>query len=109
MKKPWKFLKYIMLGALGVFIMTCTIMIFRVDSSLTTIDSYVTKEVANTGFAPRPPVILLSYADGHPTFFQNQHGLVQSAADKGFDEMYQFKRSSIDKDFWDRHKNILTQ
>lgn len=92
-----------------LFATLCTIALFRLDSSMTAVDPYITPEVANAGKFQRPPVVLLSYADGHPTFFKNQFALTQSAADKGFDHIYSFKRSHIDPEFWHKNKDILEQ
>lgn len=92
-----------------LFMGLCTVIVFRLDDSVTKIDPEITKEIANSGFTPRPPLVLVSYADGSQIFFQNQNALVQSAADKGFDEIYQFKRSSIDKSFWEQNESILKQ
>jgi len=89
------------------FVICCTAAMFRLDSSMTKVDPYVIPEVAGAGFLQRPPVVLLSYADGHPTFFKNQFALGQSAADKGFDHIYMFKRRHIDHDFWHKNKHIL--
>lgn len=109
MSKFLMMIKNIVLTLILLFMGLCTIIIFRLDDSVTKIDSEITKEIANSGLAPRPPLVLVSYADGQPIFFQNQNALVQSAADKGFDEIYQFKRSTIDKSFWEQNENILKQ
>lgn len=109
MNKLLGILKTMVITLLLLFTALCTIIVFRLDDSVTKIDHEITKELTNSGFAPRPPLVLVSYADGSPIFFQNQNALVQSAADKGFDEIHQFKRSSIDKSFWDQNEHILKQ
>lgn len=87
----------------------CAVTIFRLDSSTTAVDPYIIPEVSNTGFIHHHPLVLLSYADGHPTFFKNQFALTQSAADKGFDTIYLFKRRHIKPDFWNKNQIILKE
>jgi hypothetical protein len=74
---------------------------------MTKVDEYLIPEVATKGFIQRPNIVLVSYSDGPSVFFKNQFALVQSAADKGFDHIYSFKRSHISPDFWENNKLIL--
>jgi len=54
-------------------------------------------------------VYLVSYADGHEVFFQNQNALAQSALNRGIDFIFNYRRSHIDKAFYQKHKAILDQ
>lgn len=53
-------------------------------------------------------LVLMSYADGE-VFVKNQQMLQLSAADKGFEIIYNFNRNSVDSDFYEKHRDILDQ
>ena len=92
--------------ALG-FVCLCTIVMFKLDPSMTPIDPALIHEVSTPGVIKRPPLVLVSYADGHEVFYQNQAALAASAADKGFDIIYNFRRSALDAKFSTKNKHIL--
>ena len=47
----------------------------------------------------KPPVYLISYADGPEVFHKNQNALTASALNKGIDFFLNYKRYHLDKDF----------
>lgn len=55
----------------------------------------------------RGGVYLVSYADGHEVFFQNQHALAQSALNRGVDFIFNYRRSHIDEAFYKKHQETL--
>ncbi len=52
-------------------------------------------------------VYLISYASGNEVFFQNQNALAQSALNRGFDFTFNYRKSHIDKGFYEKNKEIL--
>lgn len=57
----------------------------------------------------REGIYLVSYADGNEVFFQNQNALAQSALNRGIDFIFNYRRSHIDKAFYEKHKAILDE
>jgi hypothetical protein len=55
----------------------------------------------------RLPKYLISYADGDEVFFKNQHSLVYSAQNKGFDIFINYRKSLLDKSFVKENQDIL--
>lgn len=55
----------------------------------------------------RDLVCLISYADGNEVFYKNQHALVYSAQNKGFDAFISYRKSLLGKDFLEKNKEIL--
>jgi hypothetical protein len=89
------FFLLLILGLLGY-------MLIKADLSLQPVkESYVLDK------SPRTPVYLVSYADGHEVFFKNQHALVYSAQNKGFDFFMNYRKCLLDKDFVQAHADIL--
>src|SRR5690606_16126436 len=60
-------------------------------------------------FESRLPVYLVSYADGHEVFYQNQNMLTFSGLNKGIDFFLNYRRSHLDADFYEKHKSILDE
>jgi hypothetical protein len=52
-------------------------------------------------------IYLISYADGHQVFFQNQNALSQSALNRGIDFIFNYRRSHIDEAFYKKNQSIL--
>lgn len=70
--------------------------------------------VANRDFGAREKlfnkgIYLVSYADGHEVFFQNQHALAQSALNRGVDFILNYRRSHIDENFYKEHRSMLDE
>jgi len=57
----------------------------------------------------RNPVFLVSYADGHEVYFQNQHALAQSAINRGIEFILNYRRSHIAPYFYEKHRAILDE
>jgi len=55
----------------------------------------------------RPPIYLVSYADGNEVFFRNQNALAYSAINKGFDFILNYRKAILDEDFKQKHQKIL--
>jgi hypothetical protein len=89
------------------FLCLCTSVMLKLDPSMTKIDPTLIPEVANPSVSTRPPMVLVSYADGAEVFYQNQAALAASAADKGFDTIYNFRRNALDAKFSTKNKHIL--
>jgi hypothetical protein len=84
-------------------------MLLKSDISMQPVDKKVYPEVGIEGFLSRPPVALVSYADGDEVFYRNQNALNFSSLNKGFDHIFSYRRSHIDYDFYHKNKHILTQ
>lgn len=54
-------------------------------------------------------IYLVSYAHGNEVFFQNQNALAQSALNRGIDFTFNYRKSHIDKDFYEKNKAILDE
>lgn len=83
--------------------------LFKVDSSTTPVNTTLIPEAINKEYRERPPVALVSFADGPQVFYRNQFSLTESAADKGFDIIYNYRRGHFDPGFYARNKHILEQ
>jgi hypothetical protein len=83
--------------------------LFRLDASTTQPSPQLQPEAWGETYLARPPVALASYADGDAVFFKNQRILARSAADKGIDRIYNYRRSHMDPAFYHQHRQILTQ
>ena len=57
----------------------------------------------------RPPVFLVSYADGAEIFFKNQNALTLSALNKGIDCILNYRRSHLDPEFVQNNHEVLKQ
>ncbi len=77
-------------------------MLYKADLSLQPLksDTLIDKK-------ERPPVYLISYADGHEVFYKNQHMLTYSAQNKGFDFFLNYRKSLLDLEFVKKNQDIL--
>lgn len=57
----------------------------------------------------KPPVYLISYADGADIFYKNQNALAHSAINKGIDFIYNYNKQHIDPKFITDNSDIFTQ
>jgi hypothetical protein len=55
----------------------------------------------------RKGVYLISYADGPEMFFKNQNALSASAINRGIDFILNYRKSHVDPEFLEKHKDIL--
>lgn len=94
---------------IGLIFLLLIIVLFRIDPSTTPVNSLVVSEILTKEYTQRPLVVLVSYADGPEVFYKNQAALSASAADKGFDVIYNYRRGHIDAHFYEKNKHILTQ
>lgn len=61
----------------------------------------VTKATSST------PVYLVSYADSADIFFQNRNAMHQSAINKGFDFIFNYRRDLLDPDFVTEYEDVF--
>ncbi len=87
----------------------CLSVLFKIDPSTTEVNPLLIPEVLDRAYHGRPPVVLVSFADGPKVFYKNQFSLTASAADKGFDAIYNYRRGHFDPEFYGRNKHILDQ
>lgn len=99
MRKLCIFLLIIMGSALGLL----GYMFIKADLSLQPI-----KKEYLLDKTPRTPVYLISYADGDEVFFRNQHALVYSAQNKGFDVFINYRKCLLDADFVQANADVLS-
>ena len=96
-----------------IFLVVLNISQFKVftynDISIEPIDKSVNPDYSARSYKERLPVYLISYADGYEVFYKNQNALVLSALNKGFDIFINYRKSMIDKDFYEQNKFILEQ
>ncbi len=57
----------------------------------------------------RPPVYLISYADGPSYYLQNQNAMVSSAINKGIDFIYSFRRPHLSPEFLKKHEALFAK
>ncbi len=86
----------------------------QLSYSLFDISTRPIDQIANPDFGAREKlfrngVYLVSYADGHQVYLQNQHALAQSAINRGVDFTLNYRRSHIDADFYKKHAPILDE
>jgi hypothetical protein len=79
------------------------------DFSTMRIDEKANPDFKRNGEIKKDPVYLVSYADGAEIFFMNQNTLTASAMNRGIDFFFNYRRSHLDKDFIEKHKDILNQ
>ena len=94
--------------AYGVFLAAeHATLLYKSDASLQ--DPYYTKMGDGTTPQGHPFTYLISYADGHPIFFKNQMGLMQTALNKGFDTFILWRRAHLETSFYQENKAILDE
>lgn len=105
------FLKKGSLFILGIFFLFffLGLVMFVKDPSMTEPSPLLTPEAYEGEYKPRPPVVLITYAHGHPVFFKNENMLMSSIADKGVDFVFKYTQGHIDPDFYKRHQALLSQ
>lgn len=96
------------LGLFGLLFLFVTVL-FKGDSSTTKVNTVLIPEVLDKTYRERAPVVLVSFADGPDVFYKNQFSLTASAADKGFDAIYNYRRGHFDPEFYAKNKHILEQ
>ena len=109
-------IKNIFLALTSILLILCVVLLgssYKVylynDISVEPISKQDNVDFQTKEFKNRHPVYLVSYADGHEVFYQNQNTLVLSALNKGFDFFLNYRRSHIDPDFYEKHKHILDE
>lgn len=105
--KLLRLLKYGFILYVFIFLADSTLMLFRSDISLQSINHSTNQDYGLKEYKSRPPVYLISYASGHEVFFKNQNTLSYSALNKGIDHIFQFRKSHIDPVFYQKNKAIL--
>ena len=96
-------------GILGFCYFKTQRLLFLTDLSTRPLERPSTPDFQAPSFKSRAPVYLISYADGHEVFFQNQYALAQSALGRGVDFILNYRRSLLDPKFVDENKDILNQ
>jgi hypothetical protein len=81
----------------------------KIDPSSAKLVPETAPEVFDSKYKPRPPVVFLSYANGHRVFFKNQNMLSFSAINCGIDVIHLYRQSHMDEGFYNANKDILTQ
>lgn len=93
---------YLTISVLLLAIFALIYMLYKADLSLQPL-----KSETLTDKKDRPPVYLISYADGHEVFYKNQHMLTYSAQNKGFDFFLNYRKSLLDPVFVKENQDIL--
>jgi hypothetical protein len=83
------------------------ILIFN-DINVEPISQKSSPEFKTSGFFSRPPVYLVSYADGPEIYYQNQNALALSVLNRGVDFILNYRRPHIDPTFYKKHAKILS-
>ncbi len=96
-------------GVLSFLLYTAQKLIFLTDISTKPLDPLANLDLNPQVAAGRPPVYLVSYADGHEVFFRNQYALAQSALGRGVDVIMNYRRSMLDPQFVEKNKLTLNQ
>lgn len=94
---------------LGFFYYKTQRLLFLTDISTRPLEKISSPDFQASSFKERAPVYLISYADGHEVFFQNQYALAQSALGRGVDFILNYRRSLLDPSFIQRNKAIFMQ
>lgn len=82
---------------------------FLFDISTRSIDPVANPDIGTKEKLYREGVYLISYAHGNEIFFQNQNALAQSAINRGVDFIFNYRKSHIDKEFYEKNKAILDE
>lgn len=97
---------------IGVLLSTAILLVWvllKVDPACLPLTYFTAPEAFEKTYENRPLTVLVSYADGDPVFFQNQHALNASALNRGIDVMHMYRRSHMDSAFYKANKRTLTQ
>jgi hypothetical protein len=79
------------------------------DISIEPINKSINPDLNAKQHKERLPVYLISYADGQEVFYKNQNALILSALNKGADIFINYRKSMIDREFYQQNKYILEQ
>lgn len=107
-RKTFKIFSYIALIYIGLVILEYARQGFINDLSLQPISEETTPDLGTTSPSKRPPVYLISYADGKFYYFQNQNAFAASALNKGIDFILNYRKSHIDLNFYNKNKDIFS-
>lgn len=99
-------LAFLILGTITVILYY---VLFKMDASISPVDSFLVPESVYKTYHHREPVVLVTYGDGHPVFFKNQNALTQSAINKGFNIMANYHKGHLAPDFYEKNRAILEQ
>jgi len=109
MPKKYAFILLTLLGVVGFAFYKAQRLLLLTDLSTLPVDASANPDYNPKSLLSRDPFYLVSYADGHEVFFQNQFGLAQSALGRGVDFILNYRRSLLDPDFVRENKQILDQ
>lgn len=85
-------------------------MLYETGRALIAADTSLTSFPSDFRSKPnKPPVYLVSYADGHEVFYRNQRTLAHSALGRGVDFILNYNRSHIDPAFIKKNQAIFDQ
>lgn len=107
-----KFLKYCFyVSALIAISLTCQYAYqgFVGDLSIQPINRYSAPDLEAPEPTGRPPVFLVTYAAGGEQYFRNQNAVAQYALNKGIDFILNYRKSHLDKDFFEKNRSIFNE
>lgn len=96
------------------FLVTCLVLQyayqgFIVDLSIQPINQYSAPDLEAPEPTGRPPVFLVTYAAGGEHYFRNQNAVAQYAINKGIDFILNYRKSHIDKKFFEKNRRIFNE
>ncbi|MDF3034471.1 MAG: hypothetical protein K0R76_1425 [Alphaproteobacteria bacterium] len=109
MPKKYAFVLLVFLGVASFSFYKVQRLLLLTDLSTLPIDARANPDYNPSSPLRRDPVYLVSYADGHEVFFQNQLALAQSALGRGVDVIVNYRRSLLDPKFIEDNKQILNE
>jgi hypothetical protein len=81
--------------------------LFQLDAANAPLSPHLQPDAFSQSFIPRPPVVVISYADGPVVAFKNQQFLAASMVEKGADRVYNYRRGHIDPDFYQQPRTMV--
>jgi hypothetical protein len=98
------------MGALGIgTILEYARQGFIHDMSIQPVNRYSAPDLEASEPTGRPPVFLVTYAAGGEQYLRNQNAVNQYAINKGIDFILNYRKSHIDKDYFEKNRSIFNE
>lgn len=109
MGRVLKYLSYFVCLSLVCVVLEYARQGFINDMSIQPINRYSTPDLEASEPTGRPPVFLVTYAAGGDQYFRNQNAVSQFAINKGIDFILNYRKSHIEKDFFETNRTIFNE
>ncbi|WP_156956720.1 putative nucleotide-diphospho-sugar transferase [Candidatus Odyssella acanthamoebae] len=109
MRRILKYSLYLIIALMAGMILEYARQGFMNDMSIQPVNRYSAPDLEASEPTGRPPVFLVTYAAGGEQYFRNQNAVSQYAVNKGIDFILNYRKSHIDKDFFEKNRSIFNE